>query len=177
MNSNETLMFISIVMVLHRINNQLIAPASFTLSATALLNNSKQPPPFKCHMTDLFVCCIYYSDKVIVFFYLQWCRCILGLEDICLDNWVRWRGLPLVLSPRFHTALPAALLNCFSLRESIQTSEIAKKHGDGEWVGILWQNIITCFLLCCPRQPKHEKTCNNCDKRFKIKSALCIMNI
>lgn len=155
-------------MVLHMINDQLIAPASFTPSATALLNNSKQPLPSECQITNLSLLQVLF---IYLFFYLQWCRCILALEDICLGNWVRWRGLPLVLSPRFHTALLAALLNCFSLRESSQMSEIARKHGDGEWVGILWQNIITCFLLCCPRQPKHEKTCNNCDKRFKIKTA------
>lgn len=40
-------------MVLHMINDQLIAPASFTPSATALLNNSKQPLPSECQMTNL----------------------------------------------------------------------------------------------------------------------------
>lgn len=171
-NANETLVFISIIMALHRINNQLIAPASLTVSATALLNSSKNPH----HLSVTWKICLWAAFTIqtrvfFLFLYLQWCRCILALGDICLGNWVRWKGLPLVLSPRFHTALPAVLLNCFSLRESSQMSEIARKHGDGEWVGILWQNIITCFLLCCPRQPKHEKTCNNCDKRFKIKTA------
>lgn len=41
-------------MVLHRINNQLIAPASFTVSATALLNSSK--PPTIQVSRERFVC-------------------------------------------------------------------------------------------------------------------------
>lgn len=55
--------------MLHGINNQLIAPASFTVSTTALLNSLKQPPPSKWHMKDLLVSCIYYLNKFFFFFY------------------------------------------------------------------------------------------------------------
>lgn len=32
-------------------------------------------------------------------------------------------------------------------------------------VRLVVMEITCCILPCCPRQPKYEKTCNNCGRR------------
>lgn len=88
--------------------------------------------------------------------YLQGCKHTLCLGDICLGNWVKWRGRLLVPSPMFRTDREALLQNCFSLK---QAAKWQKNRGETLTCGgrrrAASQFEITCGTFpCCSRQPK-----------------------
>lgn len=110
--------------------------------------------------------------------YLQGCKHTLCLGGICLGNWEKWRCLLLVLSPTFHIDQQASLQSCSSLKiHTANRKEEEKKEvkdlcfeeeifRDSRHTALV-MGITWCILPCCSRQPKNEKTCNNCKNRMK----------